>query len=99
MTKYKKLYEAYKKTLDENDKLTKRVETLENQRRALVKELEKKEDHDKAVGTVLDALTQNLEKSLKAKNVVNMKPEEKDAMCSMFEHLGALILVMKPDKK
>lgn len=41
MTKYKKLYEAYKKTLDENDKLTKRVETLESQRRALVKELEK----------------------------------------------------------
>lgn len=96
MTKYKKLYEAYKKTLDENDKLTKRVETLESQRRALVKELEKKEDHDKAVSTVLDALTQNLEKSLKAKNIVNMKPEEKDAVYYMLERFIHLIGSIKP---
>lgn len=96
MTKYKKLYEAYKKTLDENDKLTKRVETLENQRRALVKELEKKEDYDKTVGTVLDALTQNLEKSLKAKNIVNMKSEEKDAVYYMLERFIHLIGSIKP---
>lgn len=96
MTKYKKLYEAYKKTLDENDMLTKRVETLESQRRALVKELEKKEDHDKAVSTVLDALTQNLEKSLKAKNIVNMKPEEKDAVYFMLERFIHLIGSIKP---
>lgn len=96
MTKYKKLYEAYKKTLDENDKLTKRVETLESQHRALVKELEKKEDHDKAVDTVLDALTQNLEKSLKAKNIVNMKPEEKDAVYFMLERFIHLIGSIKP---
>lgn len=96
MTKYKKLYEAYKKTLDENDKLTKKVEVLENQRRALVKELEKKEDRDKAVSTVLDALTQNLEKSLKAKNIVNMKPEEKDAVYFMLERFIHLIGSIKP---
>ena len=96
MTKYKKLYEAYKKTLDENDKLTKRVETLESQRRALVKELEKKEDYDKTVDTVLDALTQNLEKSLKAKNIVNMKPEEKDAVYFMLERFIHLIGSIKP---
>ena len=96
MTKYKKLYEAYKKTLDENDKLTKRVETLESQRRALVKELEKKEDHDKTVSTVLDALTQNLEKSLKAKNIVNMKPEEKDAVYFMLERFIHLIGSIRP---
>ena len=96
MTKYKKLYEAYKKTLDKNDDLTKKVEVLENQRRALVKELEKKEDHDKAVGTVLDALTQNLEKSLKAKNIVNMKPEEKDAVYFMLERFIHLIGSIKP---
>ena len=96
MTKYKKLYEAYKKTLDENDKLTKRVETLESQRRALVKELEKKEDRDKAVTTVFDALTQNLEKSLKAKNIVNMKPEEKDAVYFMLERFIHLIGSIRP---
>lgn len=96
MTKYKKLYEAYKKILDENDRMTKRVETLESQRRALVKELEKKEDHDKVVGTVLDALTQNLEKSLKAKNIVNMKPEEKDAVYFMLERFIHLIGSIKP---
>lgn len=45
MTKNKKLYEAYRNTLDEHAKLTKRVEMLENQRRALTKELEEKEKY------------------------------------------------------
>lgn len=96
MTKYKKLYEAHKTALDENAKLTKRVEMLENQRLALINELDKKEKHEKSVNTVLDTLVQNLEKSLKAKNIVNMKPDEKDAVYYMLERFIQLIMVIKP---
>ena len=99
MTKYKKLYEHYKTVLDENDKLKKQAEVLENQHRGLVQELEKAENTNKYVGGVLSALSENIIKSLKAKNIVNMKPEEKDAMYSMLEHFAGLILVQRRDKK
>ena len=99
MTKYKKLYEHYTTALDENAKLKKQVETLESQRRALVKELDKAEDLRKTVGSVVSALSENITKSLKAKNVVNMKPDEKDSMYYMLERFADLIIVMKPDDK
>ena len=93
MTKYKKLYETYKTTLDEKEKLEKQVKVLEGQRRALVKELEEKDKREKEIGSVLSALSENLAKSLKTKNIINLKPEEKDAMYYMLEHFGRLISI------
>lgn len=98
MTKYKKLYEHYTTALDENDKLKKDVEALSGQRKALVKELEKREDFDSKVDAVVSALSENITKSLKAKNIVNMKPDEKDALYFMLERFADLIIVMKPEK-
>ena len=99
MTKYKKLYEHYTAALDENDKLKKDVEVLSGQRKALVKELEKHESFEKEIDAVVSALSDNLTKSLKAKNIVNMKPDEKDALYYMLERFADLIIIMKPDEK
>ena len=91
MSKYKKLYETYKTTLDEKEKLEKQVKVLEGQRRALVKELDEKNKREKEIGSVFSALSENLTKSINSKKIVNLKPEEKDAMYYMLEHFGRLI--------
>lgn len=96
MTKYQKLFETHKNTLNENEELKKRNELLVSERRALAKELEKKENFDKETGAVFTALRENLVKSLKAKNIINMKPEEKDAMYCMMERFLNLAMLLKP---
>lgn len=105
MSKYKKLYETYKSTLDENVKLKKDLKVLEGQRRALVKELDEKEKQlaekiklDNEIGNVVTALSVNLTKSLMTKNIINMKPDEKDAVYYMLERFGKLIGVINNEK-
>ena len=108
MSKYKKLYETYTNTLNENEELKKRNELLASERRALAKELEDattqvqletldtdSEKVTQATYDVFEALSENLVKSLKAKNIINMKPEEKDALYYTLEHFKNLAMLLK----
>lgn len=59
---------------------------LIKQRNSLAKEVERLENHEDTFHEVFTALGENLKKSLKAKNIINMNEEERNAMYYMTEH-------------
>lgn len=85
MSKYNTLYRQYKEELNKNDKLTKENLMLTNQRKALSRELQKTEKYDKSIDAVFEAFSTNLVKSFKAKNIVNMNEDERNAMYYALE--------------
>lgn len=68
------------------------IDELKMQRKGLVDDIN--EPIKKAEREVYLALADNLKKSLAQKNVVNMKPDEKDAMYYLLERLEQT----KPEK-
>lgn len=88
MSKYKKLHEAYNRLANENDSLKSEIETLKKQRTALVNEMS--EPIKKTENDVWLALAENIKKSLNQKNIVNMNPDEKDALYYMIERFSQI---------
>jgi hypothetical protein len=89
MTK-KELIETVKKLKEENLELKDMNTELIEQRRALVEEVENLANHEDTFHEVFTALGENLKKSLKAKNIINMNEEERNAMYYMTEHFISL---------
>lgn len=83
MSKYKKLHEAYNRLANENVSLKSDIEVLKKQRTSLVNEMN--EPIKEAKKGVYLALAENIKKSLNQKNIVNMNPDEKDALYYMIE--------------
>ena len=99
MTK-KQLKIELEKAHNEIESLKSTVDCLEKQRTQLVEEKKKAMDKvesmcnieyiDKATDEVFLKLSENLVKSLKAKNLVNMTAEERDSVYYMFERFMQL---------
>ena len=89
MTK-KELYNTIKEVEDRNCHLMKVNKELHDQCEALVKENLRLTDHEDLKEEIITALGKNILKSLKAKNIINMKPEEKDALYYMLERFMQL---------
>lgn len=85
MSKYNELNKKYKALLEKAAALDERVEYFEQQNAALSHELLIKEKYDKSVGAVIKALSVNIEKSLKSKNIINLNEDERNAMYYMIE--------------
>lgn len=84
MTK-KELIETVKKLKEENLELKDMNTELIEQRESLVGEIERFENHEDVFCEVCTALGENIKKSLKAKNIINMNEEERNAMYYMTE--------------
>lgn len=89
MTK-KELYNTIEKMKEDNLSLMEDNKKLLDQREALVEENLKLTDHEDLKEEIITALGKNILKSLKAKNIINMKPEEKDALYYMLERFMQL---------
>lgn len=94
MTK-KELYNTIKEFEDRNCHLMKVNKELHDQREALVKENLRLTDHEDLKEEIITAFGENILKSLKAKNIINMKPDEKDALYYMLERF--MQLTAKPE--
>lgn len=89
MTK-KELNKAVERLGEQNTRLIKNNRDLAEQRDALVKENLRLTDHEDLKEEIITALGENILKSLKAKNIINMKPEEKDSLYYMLERFMQL---------
>ena len=89
MTK-KELYNTIEKMKEDNLSLMEDNKKLLDQREALVEENLRRTDHEDLKEEIITALGENILKSLKAKNIINMKPEEKDALYYMLERFMQL---------
>ena len=89
MTK-KELNKAVERLGEQNTRLIKNNRDLAEQRDALVKENLRLTDHEDLKEEIITALGENILKSLKAKNIINMKPEEKNALYYMLERFMQL---------
>lgn len=89
MTK-KELNKAVERLGEQNTRLIKNNRDLAEQRDALVKENLRLTDHEDLKEEIITALGENILKSLKAKNIINMKPDEKDALYYMLERFMQL---------
>ena len=84
MTK-KELQAAYERACNDIEGLTAELECIKRQKNALVHEVTDMEKFDKAADGVFLALAENLTKSLKSKQIVNMKQEERDNLYYLLE--------------
>ena len=82
----KELIETVKKLKKENLEFKDMNTELIEQRRALVEEVENLANNEDTFHEVFTALGENLKRSLKAKNIINMNEEERNAMYYMTEH-------------
>lgn len=89
MTK-KELYNTIEKMKEDNLSLMEDNKKLLDQREALVEENLRLTDHEDLKEEIITALGENILKSLKAKNIINMKPDEKDALYYMLERFMQL---------
>lgn len=89
MTK-KELYNTIEKMKEDNLSLMEDNKKLLDQREALVEENLRLTDHKDLKEEIITALGENILKSLKAKNIINMKPDEKDALYYMLERFMQL---------
>lgn len=95
MNKYDILFNSHKDILNENAKLKKENETLTAQRKAMSHELINAGERGNAINAVFEAFSNNLVKSLKAKNIVNMNGEELEAINRMTEHYIDFVDLLK----
>lgn len=86
----KQLLAAVKELKQENADLTSTNKELIEQRDSLAKEVERLENHEDTLHEVFTALGENLKKSFKAKNIINMNEEELNAMYCMAERFNNL---------
>lgn len=86
----KQLLATVKELKQENADLTSTNRELIEQRDSLSKEVERLENHEDTLHEVFTALGENLKKSLKAKNIINMNEEELNAMYCMAERFNDL---------
>ena len=77
------LKHGYQMLKEENEELIK-------QRDALVEENLRLTDHENLKEEIITALGENILKSIKAKRIVNMNPDEKDALYYMLERFMQL---------
>lgn len=94
MTK-KELYNIIEKMKEDNLSLMEDNKKLLDQREALVEENLRLTDHEDLKEEIITAFGENILKSLKAKNIINMKPDEKDALYYMLERF--MQLTAKPE--
>ena len=86
----KQLLSTVKELKKENADLTSTNRELIEQRDSLAKEVERLENHEDTLHEVFTSLGENLKKSLKGKNIINMNEEELNAVYCMAERFNNL---------